>query len=450
MIQKNDDSLGPDVRREALLDISVIIVGAGVGGLMAALECWRVGCSVRVFERSEYNITTGDSFSIGQPAIDALHHWPWMAKKNQEIVRNPLMAIHNQAGIRQLGPMELTNMIAGGADFSPIWRHSRPKFHDMLLQQLGRIGLHVDYDHEVVEYYENMEGASAGVVMKSGVKYDADLVIAADGIRGPSGSLINGKPVPARSSGSAVFRAAYPVQLATADPLVANRFTLDASGREVAEMWMGPGTHALITRTAEQMEWIISHPDNTHATESWNHRVDPDEVIKYTSTLPEWPPIANRLIKTAPKDCIVDWRLMWRDPQPRWTSSGGRLVQLGDAAHTFLPSSGNGASQAIEDAVSLAACLALAACSTLGVLNRDKGQAAEADAKDRLFRFGRWVYNHNPELYAKSRYKDALDHLQLGVPFQNTNVCDSWDGRVWTIDELVESQKRRRLDDICQ
>jgi len=33
-----------------------------------------------------------------------------------------------------------------------------------------------------------------------------------------------------------------------------------------------------------------------------------------------------------PKDQLVDWQLMWRDPQPKWTSPGGRVVQLGAAA----------------------------------------------------------------------------------------------------------------------
>ena len=39
--------------------ISVVVVGGGVGGLMTALECWRIGCSVRVLERSRQNITSG-------------------------------------------------------------------------------------------------------------------------------------------------------------------------------------------------------------------------------------------------------------------------------------------------------------------------------------------------------------------------------------------------------
>lgn len=40
--------------------ISVIVVGAGVGGLATALECWRVGCDVSIFERASSNITTGN------------------------------------------------------------------------------------------------------------------------------------------------------------------------------------------------------------------------------------------------------------------------------------------------------------------------------------------------------------------------------------------------------
>jgi 2-polyprenyl-6-methoxyphenol hydroxylase-like FAD-dependent oxidoreductase len=39
--------------------ISVLVSGAGVGGLMTALECWRRGCDVRIFERSKGVLTTG-------------------------------------------------------------------------------------------------------------------------------------------------------------------------------------------------------------------------------------------------------------------------------------------------------------------------------------------------------------------------------------------------------
>ena len=43
---------------------------------------------------------------------------------------------------------------------------------------------------------------------------------------------------------------------------------------------------------------------------------------------------------------------MCRDPQQKWTSPAGRVIQLGDAAHAFLPNSSNGGTQAMEDAPS--------------------------------------------------------------------------------------------------
>lgn len=57
---------------------------------------------------------------------------------------------------------------------------------------------------------------------------------------------------------------------------------------------------------------------------------------------------------------MVDWKLRWRDGTPQWTSDRGRLVRLGDAAHAFFPTAGNGAVQALEDSVSLGECLRIA------------------------------------------------------------------------------------------
>ena len=85
-----------------------------------------------------------------------------------------------------------------------------------------------------------------------------------------------------------------------------------------------------------------------------------DEVLHHISlTDVEWDPAFLALIQRTPADSVVDWRLLWRDPQPNWVSECGRIVQIGDAAHSFLPTSANGGTQACEDAISLAACLSL-------------------------------------------------------------------------------------------
>jgi 2-polyprenyl-6-methoxyphenol hydroxylase-like FAD-dependent oxidoreductase len=73
-----------------------------------------------------------------------------------------------------------------------------------------------------------------------------------------------------------------------------------------------------------------------------------------------WAPVFKDLVKCTPKNTIVNFELLWRDPQPTYSSAGGRVLQIGDSAHSYLPASSNGATQAIEDAISIASCLQIA------------------------------------------------------------------------------------------
>lgn len=95
--------------------------------------------------------------------------------------------------------------------------------------------------------------------------------------------------------------------------------------------------------------------------ESWDNHIDADEVIDAMNDtpdgMPKWSPIFQRLVKCTPRNTIINFDLWWRDPQLNWASPASRVIELGDSAHSFLPSSGNGATQAFEDAVSLASCL---------------------------------------------------------------------------------------------
>lgn len=93
--------------------------------------------------------------------------------------------------------------------------------------------------------------------------------------------------------------------------------------------------------------------------ESWDNHIDADEIINAMSDTPDgkWSPIFQRLVKCTPPNTIINFDLWWRDPQLNWASPASRVIELGDSAHSFLPSSGNGATQAFEDAVSLASCL---------------------------------------------------------------------------------------------
>ena len=95
--------------------------------------------------------------------------------------------------------------------------------------------------------------------------------------------------------------------------------------------------------------------DDYNAKENWDKTVPTDKALQYRE---DWDAFLVELVKETPNNRCTDWKLLWRNPQQKWTSPGARVVQLGDAAHS-LPTSGSGAAIAMEDAYSLATCLQL-------------------------------------------------------------------------------------------
>lgn len=166
-----------------------------------------------------------------------------MQKENREIAYHPMLAYHTPTGERMKGPLPFHDILSQNASNGEkkieVFRHSRPKFHAMLLRQLSRVGVEIEYDRPVADYFEDPETDKAGVILKNGERIEVDIVVAADGGRSSSWSLIAGHPVPARSSGSAIFRAAFDVNIALADPMIAERFPLLEDGSSVVELWVG-------------------------------------------------------------------------------------------------------------------------------------------------------------------------------------------------------------------
>src|SRR6185295_2008681 len=84
--------------------------------------------------------------------------------------------------------------------------------------------------------------------------------------------------------------------------------------------------------------------------ESWTDR---GEVADALAAFEGWHPQVRAILGAVDETFI--WALFERPPMPRW--SVGRVTLLGDACHAMLPFMAQGAAQAIEDGVVLAACL---------------------------------------------------------------------------------------------
>ncbi|MCJ1251524.1 hypothetical protein MMC30_008759 [Trapelia coarctata] len=490
---------GPSLpKRHPETGIQVLIVGGGVGGLMAALECWRKGHKVvRILERSDGPTYTGeqrttarneegselltellgDILIIMPSALSVLRHWPDMSRELEEVVQFDVgMSYKKHHGEHIYGPCppsfnDPENMVGRqGPYVAPA--HSRVKFYKMLLQQVARIGLKIEYGKRVKDYFEDTSAGKGGVILEDGQISVADIVIAADGHSSRSAILTSGGPVQPKPSGLAIYRTSYPREIAMKDEVVRKRW---AQVDPVWEFWLGPGMYMGVFISPDTVSWGVSPRDDGTSKESWTPDVDPEKALKALERVPGWHPAIPALVQTAPKGAIVHSPLLWRDLRREWTSPGGYVVQIGDSAHSFLPTSGNGATQAMEDAVTLATCLQLgglrnaplatkifnllryervSCAQKMSFVNAQLKQetdwkAIEQDPIKIRTRFPKWIYNHDPEAYVYEKYGQGFAHLITSSPFKNTNFPPGHKFVPWTVDEVNEDiENGKRVEDL--
>lgn len=165
--------------------------------------------------------------------------WPDLAAQNEAISFSSWSSIHKLTGEIVSGPNQFQFTAATEGDAAPprIYRHNRPKFLRMLIMLLEKVGISIEYGNRVVEYYEDSE--KSGIVLADGRRMEADVVVAADGIGTKSHQLINGRDIRAWSSGLAIFRTAFPVDVIVADEEINRHFSILDNGSPGLQIWMG-------------------------------------------------------------------------------------------------------------------------------------------------------------------------------------------------------------------
>jgi len=422
-------------------------------------------------------------FTIGLSGRRIVDHYPAMKRELDKISIHDGWLGHRKWTAEAIGePLPMSKMVPAGvgnpADRQPMMIQLRPLYHAMLYHQIDRFGIPVFYGKRVVKYYEDADRGVGGVVLDNGEHEEADLIIAADGLNSSSHDRVLGGQGKGRPSGRSIFRAAWPLDLATADPLVKETFGLKEGKDPMMQAWMGPNTHAMVLSYVDkagkngQMLWGLTYtePASKQSTdESWHHHVSSEEVIKVMEKTEGWGEPMKALVRTMPIDTIVFWPLLWRDPNPCVHSAGCRVLQIGDAAHSFLPSSGNGATQAIEDAVTIAACLQhagkdkiaeavkthtllrsdrVSCAQLLGFVNSERFQKTDlsrvgGDSSKVAAKVPKWIWQADPEQYVDENYAAAAASLsEGGAKFENTNIPVGYEPKPWSLESIEKLESK--------
>jgi 2-polyprenyl-6-methoxyphenol hydroxylase-like FAD-dependent oxidoreductase len=327
--------------------IKVIIVGAGFAGLTAAIECDRKGHSVLLLDKAPDLQPLGDIISFGQNSSRFFAKWPGVQEALTPLVhKSDVFHFHDWKG----NFVTTQSFVEEHRTWGQRVNGHRGEIHQVVLKHARARGIEIRLGCNVVNYFETAE--HAGVELQSGERLTADLVVAAEGVRSRGRKLVLGFEDKPQPSGYAVFRAWFP-----ADELLKNERT-----RHLVEKgdshhgWIGQDVHFLSAaiKDGKEMSWVCTHKDDGSIEENWQFPGRIEDVLRVVDG---WDPVVVDLVKMTPPDRLFDYKLVFRDPLPTFISPQARTVLIGDAAHPFLPTSIQGASQAMEDGVVLAACL---------------------------------------------------------------------------------------------
>jgi len=295
-----------------------VVVGAGIAGLAAATSLARAGWRVSVLERAPDLSEVGAGFAMSRNAVAAVRGlgfddedvaglgFPTFAAGTWDLHGKPILTISEDPEVRR--------------SVALIGVH-RVRLHETLQRHAAAAGVEVVTGQQVTE----LEPGDPDGELASVAGHQADLVVAADGMH----SALRAHLFPrtrARYSGYSSWRAITP-----------GRF-----GDGALRQYWGPhaefGTMP-VSDTHTYWYGYVAMPERTEL---------PDEHTAATERFAEWAEPVREIIAATPPEAVLRHDVHHvPGGLPRYTK--GRVVFIGDAAHGFLPTMGQGAASALED-----------------------------------------------------------------------------------------------------
>ena len=318
--------------------LAVAIVGAGIGGLAAALALVRRSIDVAVYEQAPELRELGAGVQVSANGTRILHALGLKEalEKVQVLPAGKEIRLWNTGQSWKLFDLGMESDERYG--FPYITLH-RGDLHGVLARALetakpGTIHL----DHRCVGLTQSPDHAE--LHFADGAAVTAKLVIGADGVHSVVRENLFGAAKP-QFCGIVAWRGVVPMD--RVPPSIS---------RTLGTNWIGPGGHVVHypLRAGTLLNFVGARERTDWTVEGWNVRGTTEEVL---DDFAGWHGDVHALIRNI--DVPYKWALALRPTMDAW--SKGRCTLLGDACHPMVPFLAQGAVMAIEDAFVLARCL---------------------------------------------------------------------------------------------
>jgi salicylate hydroxylase len=345
---------------------TVVIAGAGIGGLTAALALARRGFRVTVFEAAQQLEEIGAGIQLSPNAARILIGLGLESQLRSHVVEpdDIVVRLARTGETLALAPLGWS---AADRFRAPYWVIHRGDLQATLLAavaEVPEIKLHLG---SKVEKFAILDGGVA-VGAKFGLVSVGErgiAVIGADGLWSTVRRQLGHRAEP-RFARHTAWRALIPAEAAPPG------FTAPS-----LNLWLGAGSHLVhYPVKGGRMINVVAIRRDTWKEQGWNAPGQADDLLRLFDAR-HWHQPARDLLQAS--EHWQKWALFDHAPLKRWGS--GPATLLGDAAHPMLPFLAQGGAMAIEDAAVLAACLGETPDDAAGALRRYEQQRLTRTAR---------------------------------------------------------------------
>ncbi len=328
----------------------IIIVGAGVGGLVTALALHERGIACTVYEQAPELLELGVGINVLPHAVKKLTELGLLDQLNARAIETDDLIYSNRFGQTiWRGPRGK----AAGYDVPQFSVH-RGRLQTMLLEAVRqRIGP-VHSGHKLIGFEQEESSVTARFETESGeVSVEGDVLIGADGIHSQTRRILfpdQGQPL---WNGILMWRGAieWPRFLTGRSMIVSG-----GMAEKLVVYPIAPGATDDTALTNWVLNVRVGESGPPPQRQDWTRRGAREQLLARIERFSNPHVDVRALVESTPE--FWEWPMCDRDPLPYW--SKGRVTLLGDAAHPMYPTGSNGAGQAILDAALLAEKLASA------------------------------------------------------------------------------------------